>query len=192
MPHHASAAGLRLGVLCVLLASMAAPARAQAIPPPAEDSRVRVTAIDQDSGRQRRLVGTVVSTEPGSLVLRPDRSRRHVAVLWDDVRFLDESTGRISRTATVLTGMAVGGALGAAVGYLLGEDCSRPADGPFDPCFSEEVVAVFLGVVGAAGGAVGGVLSPRPDRWRPRAVPYRIGVLPRPGGPPALHLSVSY
>jgi hypothetical protein len=188
----AASTGRVLTALALLLGAGVLPLRGQTAAAPAAESRVRVTALDLDSGKQQKLIGTVISTDPDGLLIRPDRSAKEVAFSWETIRLLDESTGRISRGETVILGIVVGGAIGAGTGYLLGEDCSKPATGPFDPCFSSEVIAFVFGVAGAATGAVGGLIVPRADRWRPRAIPYRLGVAARSIGRPALHLSLSF
>jgi hypothetical protein len=167
------------------------PLQAQEISPLAPQTRVRVTALIPEVGRLEKMTGTIVSAGADSLVLHTDRGNNRFSVHWGAVRYLDESKGHRSRGSTVALGSLVFAATGAGLGYLLGEDCSTLAADEL--ClFPRGEFSLFMGVVGAAGGAVSGLLAPRPEMWKARAVPLRAGLMPGRDGRAGISASLSF
>jgi hypothetical protein len=163
--------------LLALLLLQSAPSLAQE--PPEPGTRVRLDALDADA-RPTRTIGTVLEAGVDSVVVVADRREERAAIPWHAVMRFDESTGRRSRGRTVLLSAGLLAAGGAGMAWIIGEDCGNVPRGELCLLPREEF-AVAMGVFGAATGVVAGLLAPRQETWRPRAVPGRIRVT---GGAP--------
>jgi hypothetical protein len=161
---------------------------AQEVPLPVPDARVRFTALDPATGRLATTVGTVVFAASDSVLVRSDRRDALVAARWENVVRLDESAGRRSREATVLTAAVIFGGAGATTGWFLGEDCANTS-----VCvLPRQEFALLMGALGTVTGAAGGLIAHRQDRWSPRAVPGSVALRSGAGGRPGMVVSVTF
>jgi hypothetical protein len=180
-----------LFVVFLALPLRSGPLQAQEISALVPQTRVRVTALIPEVGKLEKMTGTIVSAGADSLVLQVDRGNSRVAMPWGAVRYLDESAGHRSRGSTVALGSLIFAATGAGLGLVLGQDCSTLTVDEL--ClFPRGEFTLFMGLVGAAGGAVSGLVAPRPEMWKARAVPLQAGLMPVSGGRAEISASMSF
>jgi hypothetical protein len=155
-----------------------------------QGTRIRVTALDPASGTLRRTVGTVGAAGPDALVLRVGGRDVRLTVAWENVHSLDETRGSVSRPTMVALGAGAGLVLGAGLGWVMGtvieESCRDATGSAMTICIPREATAFYMAAAGGAGGAVAGLVVPRADRWRARAVPNRLVITPHHSGRAAL------
>ena len=130
--------------------------------------RVRLTVSTMPG--PGRLVGTLVSSSAGPVLVQARKHEPPVELRVADVTRIEVSRGR---------GTAKGAAIGAAIGAVVG------AGAIYLSCRSEDdcSMPLAIGVVGGAGlvvgGATGALIGSR-ERWR-EVSPIRVALAPRRG-----------
>ena len=146
-------------------------------------AKVRIKA---PSVSKRLLIGTIVTIDADTLVLRPIRHTIWLVIPLASVSKLAVSQGLKRKTLEgAVRGLLVGAGFGVLLGYAVGpeENCS------FIFCSRGEVAGLygtFLGTVGLVVGALAGT-GMRTDKWE--RVPLgriRLGLLPQRRGGLAL------
>jgi hypothetical protein len=132
--------------------------------------------------KRGRVIATVVEVCADSLTVEPVSSVVNVGVPWESVTELELSGGHISRgemvARTALLGGVAGVLFGAGMWLLISEkDCGGGE--MFDLCFERRdwpQAAASVGGVGAASGALAGLIFSRPERWTKVSLPVRVGM----------------
>ena len=183
-------------LLCSLLVFGSSSSAAAQQAPAAPGARVRVWTQADAKGRPSgpKRTGRVTSISADTVVLQPEGSAGTTSIPLTSVTRLDVSHGPERWSRSALRGGAIGATVGALLGVLtqlgpLDTDAPECSRGQFF-CDTERdfvFVAVSLGGIGAAAGAVIGIARGG-ERWERLPVPGRFSIAPHRNG---LALSVS-
>ena len=160
-----AAAGAWFIASCLLAAPLAAqgqPATASALAP---GERVRLWLLDSEkpAGSRKKLTGTIESTSPGTIELRPQKApAAPITLKLSQIDKLEVARGTRRRWPEgAAIGFVPGALFGGAVGYVLSCDADPP-----ESCSLGSALVGGL-VVGAGTAGVGALigLAVKADRW---------------------------
>ncbi len=159
-------------LVAVIVMANAEAALAQAPAQPVAGTTVRVTVPPR-----QRVVGTLVSLDADSIVLKQRRATLRLPMAA--VTRMEVAAGQV-RYGSTIVGAALGALIGGVVGGAVGAGSS---DSPTLEYVGSEGGAATGVVLGAAAGAlVGGAFGYNRPRWRWKEVPIdRIGTTLRRG-----------
>ena len=143
----------RITWLVFVVATLSIASRAEERPTLAPGARLRVTATSMD----HRVVGTVITVDARSVVLRVKGRAEPVVVSYREITAIQRSVSRRSRGKGALIGAAIGAGIGMALGLATcGDNCA----------ITRGAAAAILGGMGAGGGALLGAAVPPGERWK--------------------------